>query len=178
MLLLVFLVAGLFLLLGEKNLVFGMLCLLAVLWLILDNPLESFATPGVHDSSNANSPAAEGEEVLADFSQETAVVVGPSDTLDLHTFSPKEIPSLLEEFIHQSQRAEIYLVKIIHGKGTGALRRRVQVLLARDRRVLAFYDAPWESGGWGATVVELMPRQEGEGDRQNKEDRGQTPARR
>jgi hypothetical protein len=156
LLLLVFLVAGLFLLLGEKSIVFGMLCLLAVLWLILDNPLESFAILGGHDSSNANSPSAE-EEVLADFSQETAVVVGPSDTLDLHTFSPKEVPSLLEEFIHQSQRAEIYLVKIIHGKGSGALRRRVQVLLARDRRVLGFHDAPRESGGWGATVVELRP---------------------
>ena len=153
----VFLVAGLFLLLGEQSTVFGMLCLLVVLWLILDNPLESFATLGVHDSSNANSPSAEGEEVLADFSQEAAVVVGPSDTLDLHTFSLKEVPSLLEEFIHQSQRAEIYLVKIIHGKGSGALRRRVQVLLARDRRVLGFHDAPWESGGWGATVVELRP---------------------
>ena len=143
--------------LGEKSLVFSMLCLLAVLWLILGNPLESFATLEVHDCLNANSPSAEGEEVLADFSQETAVVVGPSDTLDLHTFSPKELPSLLEEFIHQSQRAEIYLVKIIHGKGSGALRRRVQVLLARDRRVLRFHDASPESGGWGATVAELRP---------------------
>jgi len=149
--------------LGKKSIGFGILFLLAVLWLILDNPLENFATLGVHDSSNTNSPSDEGE-VLADFSQREVVVVGPSDTLDLHTFSPKEVPSLLEEFIHQSQTAEIYLVKIIHGKGSGALRRRVQALLARDRRVLAFYDAPRKSGGWGATVVELMPRQKGEGD--------------
>ncbi|MGW8208768.1 MAG: Smr/MutS family protein [Syntrophobacteria bacterium] len=164
LLLLVCLVAGLYLLVGEKSIGFGILFLLAVLWLILDNPLESFATLGVHDSSNVNSQSDEGEEVLADFSQREAVVVGPSDTLDLHTFSPKEVPSLLEEFIHQSQRAEIYLVKIVHGKGSGALRRRVQALLARDRRVLAFYDAPRKSGGWGATVVELLPRQEGESD--------------
>jgi len=163
LLLLVCLVAGLSLLLSEKSIGLGMLFLLAVLWLILDNPLESLATLGVHDSINANSQSHEGE-VLADFSQSEAVVVGPSDTLDLHTFSPKEVPSLLEEFIHQSQIAEIYLVKIIHGKGSGALRRRVQTLLARDRRVLAFYDAPPKSGGWGATVVELMPRQEGKGD--------------
>jgi DNA-nicking Smr family endonuclease len=36
--------------------------------------------------------------------------------------------------------------------------------LARDPRVVSFYDAPRKSGGWGATVVELKPRQEGEGD--------------
>ncbi len=159
LLLLVCLVAGLFLLLGEKSIGFAILFLLAVLWLILDNPLESFATLGVDDSSNANSQSDEGENVLADFSPREAVVVGPSDTLDLHTFSAKEVPSLLDEFVHQSQRAEIYLVKIIHGKGSGALRRRVQALLARDRRVLAFYDAPRKSGGWGATVVELKAHQ-------------------
>ena len=164
LLLLVCLAAGLFLLLGKKSIGFGILFLLAVLWLILDNPLENFPTLGVHGSSNANSPSDEGEEVLVDFSQREAVVVGPTDTLDLHSFSPKEVPSLLEEFIHQSQTAEIYLVKIIHGKGSGALRRRVQALLARDRRVLTFYDAPRKSGGWGATVVELVPRQKGEGD--------------
>jgi hypothetical protein len=164
LLLLVCLVAGLSLLLNKKNIGFGMLLLLAVLWLILDNPLESIATLGAHDSSNADLQSHEGEEVLAEVSQREAVVVGPSDTLDLHTFSPKEVPSLLEEFIHQSQSADISLVKIIHGKGSGALRRRVQTLLARDRRVLAFHDAPPKSGGWGATVVELMPRQEGEGD--------------
>jgi hypothetical protein len=164
LLLLICLVAGLFLLLGEKSIGFGILFLLAVLWLILDNPLESFANLGGHDSSNAYSQSDGGEKVLADFSQREPFVVGPSDTLDLHTFSPKEVPSLLEEFIHQSQRAEIYLVKIIHGKGSGALRRRVQALLARDRRVLAFYDAPGKSGGWGATVVELRKDEDTEGE--------------
>jgi hypothetical protein len=163
-LLVVFLVVGLLLLLGEKNIGFGILFLLIVLWLILDNPLEYFATQGVHDSSEANWQGDAGKGPLADFSQREAVVVGPSDTLDLHIFSPKELPSLLEEFIHQSQKGEIYLVKIIHGKGSGAMRRRVQALLARDQRVLAFYDAPPESGGWGATVVELRPGKELEGE--------------
>lgn len=165
LLLLICLAVGLFLLLGEKSPGFSILFFLGVLWLILDNPLESFATLGRHDSANANSQFDEAEEVLADFSQREAVVVGPSGTLDLHTFSPKEVASLLEEFINQAQQAEIYLVKIIHGKGTGALRRRVQFLLARDQRVLAFYDAPPESGGWGATVVELRAHQEGGDDK-------------
>jgi hypothetical protein len=165
LLLLVCLVAGLFFLLEEEGLGFSILFLLAVLWLLLDNPLEYFTKLRSPDSSEANGELdLDEEEILAELSQREAVVVGPSGTLDLHTFSPKELPSLLEEFIHQSQNAEIYLVKIIHGKGSGALRRRVQSLLALDRRVVAFYDAPRESGGWGATVVELLPSKEPEGE--------------
>ena len=87
------------------------------------------------------------------------MVIRPGDTLDLHTFSPKEVPSLLHEFIDLSQKADIRLVKIIHGKGAGTLRRRVHGLLARDPRVAAFYDSPPGSGGWGATLVELKPDQ-------------------
>jgi hypothetical protein len=164
LLLLVCLVAGLFLLLVERSIGFGILFLSAALWLVLDNPLEGLATLGVDHSSNASSQLPEREGVVVDLRQREVVVVSPSDTLDLHTFSPKEVPSLLEEFIRQSREDEIYLVKIIHGKGSGTLRRRVQALLARDRRVRAFYDAPWESGGWGATVVELRPGGEEEND--------------
>ncbi len=95
------------------------------------------------------------EEVTEEDSQIDYVVMSPGDTLDLHTFSAKEVPSLLDEFMDLSQKADIRLVKIIHGRGTGMLRRRVRKLLARDPRVVAFYDAPPKSGGWGATLVEL-----------------------
>ena len=86
--------------------------------------------------------------------------MSPGDSLDLHSFAPKEVASLLEEFIDLCQKADIRLVKIIHGKGTGMLRQRVHALLARDMRVLAFYDAPPKSGGWGATIVELRSGQD------------------
>ena len=92
-------------------------------------------------------------------SQVEPVDIEPGDSLDLHVFSPKEVPSLLGEFIHLSQKADIRLVNIIHGKGTGALRRQVRNLLALDPRVASFYDAPPKSGGWGATVAELKPYQ-------------------
>jgi DNA-nicking Smr family endonuclease len=83
------------------------------------------------------------------------VVINPGEALDLHTFSPKEVPSLLDEFIHICQQADIKRIRIIHGKGTGTLRRRVRSLLAKDPRVATYYDAPLESGGWGATMVEF-----------------------
>jgi DNA-nicking Smr family endonuclease len=104
------------------------------------------------------------EEIAEEVSQREPVVITPGDALDLHAFSPKEVGSLLDEFIDLSQKAEIKLVKIIHGKGTGALRRRVHSLLARDARVVTFYHAPRKSGDWGATLVELKSRQEGESD--------------
>jgi predicted RNA-binding Zn-ribbon protein involved in translation (DUF1610 family) len=200
-LLMVCLGAGLFVLLSGKSKGFGILFLLAALWLILDNPLENFTTlvgfcPSCSqeirirrrnkfncplceetvileastsdpqdDSLVAKLQASAGEEILADFSQTEALVVGLGDTLDLHTFQPKDLPSLLDEFIRVSQRDGILLVKIVHGKGTGALRRRVRGLLAQDPRVANFYNAPPKSGDWGATVVELKALQEGEDDK-------------
>ena len=92
---------------------------------------------------------------VADGFPDEPVVINPGDTLDLHTFLPKEIPSLLDEFFSLCQESDINLVRIIHGKGSGMLRRRVQSLLERDPRVVAFYDASARSGGWGATIVEL-----------------------
>jgi dsDNA-specific endonuclease/ATPase MutS2 len=92
------------------------------------------------------------------------VVVRPDGTLDLHSFSAKDVPSLLDEFIRLSRRDGMKLVKIIHGKGSGSLRHWVHRLLDVDPGVARYYDASPGSGGWGATVVELMPRQEGEND--------------
>jgi len=44
---------------------------------------------------------------------------------------------------------------IIHGKGTGALRKKVTEYLSRHPRVRAFRLGEWNEGGTGATVVEL-----------------------
>jgi DNA-nicking Smr family endonuclease len=83
------------------------------------------------------------------------VLVPIEDSIDLHAFSPKEIPSVVEEYIEQCVQAGIYEVRIIHGRGTGVQRRVVQSLLAKHPRVASFKDAPAEAGGWGATVVAL-----------------------
>jgi DNA-nicking Smr family endonuclease len=77
------------------------------------------------------------------------------DVLDLHTFRPKDIPDLLEDYFTECIKAGIYTVRIIHGKGKGIQKRRVQGLLERNTRVTSFKEAPPEAGGWGATLVEL-----------------------
>ena len=77
------------------------------------------------------------------------------DTLDLHTFLPRDIPDLLEDYLAECLQAGLYSVRIIHGKGKGVQKRRVQGLLQNNPLVSSFKDAPPEAGGWGATLVEL-----------------------
>ena len=83
------------------------------------------------------------------------VVVPVEDTIDLHPFAPKDIPSVVEEYIGECLRHAIYDVRIIHGRGAGVQRNIVRALLERHPHVASFHDAPAEAGGWGATVVRL-----------------------
>ena len=80
------------------------------------------------------------------------------DVLDLHTFRPKEIPDLLEEYFSACVEADIFAVRIIHGKGTGKLKRGVQELLKKHPIVESFKDAPPEARSWGATLVKLKQK--------------------
>jgi DNA-nicking Smr family endonuclease len=75
--------------------------------------------------------------------------------LDLHTFRPKELPELLEDYLAACRDKGIRTVRIIHGKGTGALKARVHSLLSKHPMVAGFKDAAVDSGGWGATIVTL-----------------------
>ena len=77
------------------------------------------------------------------------------DVLVLHTFKPKEIPALLEDYFAACIDERIYSVRIIHGKGRGILKDRVRKLLKKNPVVVSFGNAPLEAGGWGATLVEL-----------------------
>ncbi len=77
------------------------------------------------------------------------------DVLDLHTFQPREVPELLEDYFSECIKAGIYSVRIIHGKGKGIQKKRVHALLRRNPMVRSFQDAPPEAGGWGATIAEL-----------------------
>ena len=79
-----------------------------------------------------------------------------TDELDLHTFRPSEVRDLLDDYFDECIARGIFSVRIIHGKGTGTLKKRVQSILAKHPLVAAYFDAPPGAGGWGATRVELM----------------------
>lgn len=83
------------------------------------------------------------------------VKVPIEDILDLHTFRPHDVPSLLNDYFGECIDAKIYSVRIVHGKGGGILKKRVQSLLKKNPLVISFSNAPLEAGGWGATLVEL-----------------------
>src|SRR5690349_2571208 len=81
------------------------------------------------------------------------VVLAPSDCLDLHPFQPRDIPSVVEEFLEQCRQAGFLQARLIHGKGQRVQRNAVRALLEKHSAVESFRDAPLEAGSWGATLV-------------------------
>jgi len=77
------------------------------------------------------------------------------DSIDLHTFRPNEVKDLLNDYLEAASEKGFEEVRIIHGKGMGALRRTVQALLKSHPIVVSFSEAGPESGGWGATIAVL-----------------------
>jgi DNA-nicking Smr family endonuclease len=99
-----------------------------------------------------------GEPIHPELTFEGPVRLPIEDVLDLHAFSPKEIPSVVEEYLRQCREAGMFEVRLIHGKGIGAQRAVVRRLLVGHPDVAAYADAPPEAGGWGATIVRLRQR--------------------
>ncbi len=84
------------------------------------------------------------------------VVKIPIDgVLDLHTFQPGEVEDLLNDYIEECLKKEIYELRIIHGKGTGILKALVRSVLKKHPSVVSYTDGDLMSGGWGATLVTL-----------------------
>ena len=75
-------------------------------------------------------------------------------TLDLHTFHPRDVGELVPDYLAECRSKGILQVRIIHGKGTGALRETVHAVLGRMPEV-ASYRLAGDRSGWGATIVEL-----------------------
>jgi len=86
-----------------------------------------------------------------------AVAIPITGEIDLHTFRPAEITSLLESYFAECRRRGLGRVRVVHGKGTGTLRTTVQTYLRRSPAVLGFGPGDENSGGWGATIVTLKP---------------------
>jgi hypothetical protein len=109
-------------------------------------PLSSAPRPGA-ESSGAETP---GEPAAV-----PAVAIPIDGTLDLHTVRPGEAAELVAEYLEACAAAGIGSVRLVHGKGTGDMRRTVHAHLARSPRVASFATADESAGGWGATLVTL-----------------------
>jgi dsDNA-specific endonuclease/ATPase MutS2 len=87
------------------------------------------------------------------------VVQVPIDgVLDLHNFSPKDLKCLIPDYLEECCKADIFQVRIIHGKGIGNLRRTVHGILEKLPQVKEFKLAGENAGGWGATLVQLRKK--------------------
>ena len=78
-----------------------------------------------------------------------------TDSLDLHSFHPKEIRAVVEAYLPEAHKKGFSLVRIIHGKGVGVQREIVRKVLSETDFVKSFKNAPEFSGSWGATIVEF-----------------------
>jgi len=81
-----------------------------------------------------------------------------TDELDLHTFQPSDVKSVVEEYLYACQNEGITRVRIIHGKGKSVQKNIVRKLMQKHELVREYHDAPPGSGGWGATIVYLKDK--------------------
>jgi DNA-nicking Smr family endonuclease len=76
-------------------------------------------------------------------------------TLDLHTFAPGDVVSVVDEYLREAHAAGFREVRLIHGRGRGIQRGMVQATLELHPLVEAFWDA--SESHLGATVAKLIP---------------------
>ncbi len=75
--------------------------------------------------------------------------------IDLRGMRAGEVEDIVMHAVDAAVRADLKSLRIIHGKGTGALRERVAEMLRKESRVTSFRLGAWNEGGAGVTVVEL-----------------------
>ena len=79
-------------------------------------------------------------------------------TLDLHAFAPREIKSVVEEYVNAAHEAGLREVRLIHGRGRGVQRGIVQSVLETHPLVESFHDAPESHLGATVAILAAGPR--------------------
>jgi len=75
--------------------------------------------------------------------------------IDLHAFAPRDVASVVAEFVTAAAAAGLRDVRLVHGRGRGVQRGLVQAALERHPRVAEFWDDP--RAHLGATIARLAP---------------------
>ena len=79
------------------------------------------------------------------------VPIGPE--FDLHSFAPRDIPDIVDAYLEEAHARGLRDVRLVHGRGTGVQRARVQQVLREHPLVASFHDDP--RSHLGATLVTL-----------------------
>ena len=90
-----------------------------------------------------------------DEQDESPVDIPIEDALDLHAFHPRDVVSVVDEYITAAHEKGLREVRLIHGRGKGVQRAMVQQALERHPLVVSFRDA--SESHLGATIARLAP---------------------
>lgn len=88
-----------------------------------------------------------------DPAQDGPLRIPINNVLDLHAFAPRDIASVVEEYLNEAHAAGLRDVRLVHGRGRGVQRGIVQQTLERHPLVLQFFDDP--AAHLGATIAIL-----------------------
>ena len=95
------------------------------------------------------------DDDVSDDGDPAPVEIPVEDALDLHSFRPADVRSVVEEYLQAAHARGFTEVRLIHGRGIGVQRAVVQSLLGSHPLVAGYVDAPEDRGGRGATLVRL-----------------------
>jgi DNA-nicking Smr family endonuclease len=102
----------------------------------------------VDDEADAEDDEADAEDVA-----QNGVDIPIETAIDLHAFAPRDIVSVVDDYLTAAHAAGFREVRLIHGRGHGIQRGRVQSALERNPLVIDFWDAP--ESHLGATIARL-----------------------
>jgi len=117
------------------------------------------ASTKVLSNEDVDQPEAEFDDQET-IDPDMPVKIPIEDSIDLHPFPPRDVPDVVDAYLEVAVGKGFTEVRLIHGRGIGVQRDRVQKLLARHPLVSGFHDAPAERGGWGATIAYLKVQNE------------------
>ncbi len=121
------------------------------------DPRQAVARQPVARQAAAPGSGAQDWDLQACAPEAAVVEIPVTGELDLHTFRPSEVGIVVPEYLRVCRERGILEVRVIHGKGTGALRRSVEAVVTRMPQVASYRTAGHDRGSWGATVVHLHP---------------------
>ena len=125
----------------------------AVLVILTVVVLFAGSTASADDLDGDGQPDEEDE-----YYPEQPIEISVEDSIDLHSFPPRDVPDVVDAYLEEALEKGFTEVRLIHGRGIGVQRDRVQKLLARHPLVSGFHDAPPDRGGWGATIAYMKPK--------------------
>ncbi len=110
-------------------------------------------TVPVASARRVKAPRPADREIVAAGGAQPELVARPE--VDVRGMRIAEVDAAVQAALDAAILADLPTLRIIHGKGTGALRERVSELLSDDRRVRTFRLGEWNEGGAGVTMAEL-----------------------